>query len=142
MKELLLFGLFCALAICTALFLDGWLLWTVLILVLVVAICIGILWVLDRKINGKYAGWITGSILAIILFAILPFHYLLDYGKVFPKEHFTFSNTFVTKDDIKKVVERYNNANFFEKQEINKEPLVRKLKEKGIIIDEKLKSFD
>jgi hypothetical protein len=54
---------------------------------------------------------------------------------MFPKDHFSFSNTFIFQDDIDKLTDRYNNASFFEKQAINQEPLMRKLREKGIIFE-------
>ncbi len=54
---------------------------------------------------------------------------------VFPKDHLTFSNTFITQEDIDNLVERYDNASFFERNAMNNEPFVRKLKEKGIIYD-------
>jgi hypothetical protein len=52
---------------------------------------------------------------------------------IFPKDNLSFSNTFVTQDDINDLLRRYNNAIFFEQQTIRQEPLMRKLMEKGII---------
>lgn len=54
---------------------------------------------------------------------------------VFPKDNLSFSNTYISQDDIDKLIERYNDASFFEKQAINQEPFVRKLMEKGIIVE-------
>ena len=100
----------------------------------------------------SFAGWIFLCILGVIsLFGTLPFHYVLKDGKgydpqtgqtytiknadfrVFPKEHFTFSNTFVVQNDIDNIIKRYNNANLFEQQAIRQEPLAKKLIEKKII---------
>ena len=84
--------------------------------------------------KNPYAFWII--IALILLFATLPFHYVPSALMVFPKDNLTFSNTFIMQGDIDKLVERYNNADFFERNAMNNEPLVRKLKEKGIISDE------
>lgn len=75
--------------------------------------------------------------IVIMLIATLPFHYVTASFMVFPKENLTFSNTFIIPDDIDKLIERYNNASLYEKQLINQEPLVRKLKEKGLIVVKK-----
>jgi hypothetical protein len=85
---------------------------------------------LNKKIP---IGWAFACIVAVILLATLPFHYLPDHVMVFSKEHFTFSNTFVFQSDVDQLIYRYNNASFMERQVMNKEPLVRKLMEKGII---------
>lgn len=53
---------------------------------------------------------------------------------VFPKENISLSNTFIFKDDIKKLIKRYNDASLLEKLSIRQEPLYRKLMEKGFII--------
>ena len=82
----------------------------------------------------SYSIWII-IFIVVVLFATLPFHYALDYGMIFPKEHLTFSNTFITEEDVDKVIERFNNANFIEQQAIRQEPLARKLMEKGLIHD-------
>jgi gliding-associated putative ABC transporter substrate-binding component GldG len=78
-----------------------------------------------------------GLIIAFVLIlgATLPFHYIPSGLIMFPKDHFSFSNTFIFQDDIDKLTDRYNNASFFEKQAINQEPLMRKLREKGIIFE-------
>ena len=84
-------------------------------------------------LSAKTLGWIMGSTLAALLIATLSFHFLPERLMVFPKNHLTFSNTFIFQKDINELIERYNNASFLEKQSINQEPLVRKLMEKGII---------
>lgn len=90
-----------------------------------------------QAIKKSYFGWIMRGILAVILFIILSFHILPDHLMIFPKEHLTFSNTFINKSDVDNLIDRYNNANFFEQQAIRQEPLARKLMEKGIIYNEK-----
>lgn len=87
----------------------------------------------DKK-RKSYSGWIL--FLFIITGLTLPFHWSLDYETVFPKEHLTFSNTFFTSEDVTKIIERYNDANFIERQSISQEPFIRKLMEKGIIIEQ------
>jgi len=102
-------------------------------------------------IKKSYLGWIMGGILVAILFATLPFYYVIQdkvridedtriqmrekYAmfKVYAKDNLTFSNTFIFQDDIDKIIKRYNNASLLEQQAIRQEPLTRKLMEKGII---------
>jgi hypothetical protein len=84
-----------------------------------------------NKKKNSYVGWIV--FILIILGLTLPFHWSLDYGTVFPKEHLTFNKTFFTSEDVDNIIKRFNNASFIEKQAINQEPFVRKLMEKGII---------
>jgi len=76
-------------------------------------------------------------LIILVLLATLPFHYI-DVGgdfKVIAKDHFTFENTYIDKDDINKIIARYNEGNFFEKMAIQNEPLFKKLEENGYIID-------
>ena len=87
------------------------------------------------KIKAR-TGWLIGIIIAVILIATLPFHYSWDYEMIFPKTHLTFSNTFITYEDVDKILERYNNASFGERMAISQEPFMRKLMEKGIIRQE------
>ena len=75
----------------------------------------------------------------IILGATLPFHYIPEHSMIFPKDNLTFSNTYTSQEDIDKLIDRYNNASIFEKQAINQEPFMRKLMEKGIIMETKNK---
>lgn len=89
----------------------------------------------ERKNNNKNLKWII--IIAIFLAMTLSFHYVPSHGMIFPKNSLTFSYTIITQDDIDNILERYNNANFWEKQAINNEPIMRKLMEKGIIVESK-----
>lgn len=57
---------------------------------------------------------------------------------MFPKNQITFSNTVLTDEDIEGLIKRYNDASLYERQAINNEPLMRKLKEKGIIIEKEI----
>ena len=93
----------------------------------------------DQSSNQKKNPYIRWIIVAVILlFATLPFHYVPSQMTVFPKDHLTFSYTIITQDDIDELIERYNKASFFEKNAMNNESIVRKLKEKGIIYDKSL----
>lgn len=69
----------------------------------------------------------------IPIFFSLTFHTIPSRLKVFPKDNFTFSNTIITEKNIKNLIERYNNATFFEKSAIRDEALVKKLIQEGII---------
>ena len=82
-----------------------------------------------------YSRFIVFIIIALLL--TLPFHYVFYSGKftMFPKNQLTFSGTLLTEEDISEIITRYNNANLFERQAINAEPLVRKLREKKILVD-------
>jgi hypothetical protein len=82
----------------------------------------------------SYTGWILTVI--IIIGATLPFHYVPSHLAVFPKDNLTFSNTFITETDIDELLKRYNDASSFEKQSINQEPLMVKLRAKGIVKEE------
>jgi hypothetical protein len=81
--------------------------------------------------SNSYIRWIL--FVLVVLGLLLPFHYIPCQMMVFPKNSLTLSYTIITQSDIDQIVERYNDANFFEKQAINNEPIVRKLMEKGII---------
>ena len=92
----------------------------------------------DEPNRQKVLKKLSATLIVLLLIAFgagLPFHYALEYGMVFPKEHLSFSNTFVTSKDVDKLIKRYNNASLFEQHAIRQEPLARKLFEKGIIID-------
>ena len=92
----------------------------------------------DKSLKKELSQWFWAIVLLIgvIIIAALPFHYLPDHMMVFPKENFTFSNTFVFQSDVNNLINRYNNASFIEKISMRKDPLVRKLMEKGIIREE------
>ena len=78
-------------------------------------------------------GWMIFFI--IIIGATLPFHYVPESFKVFPKNNLTFSNTIILQEDIDDLIKRYNNASRYEKLAMKEEPLFRKLTEKGIIYE-------
>ena len=90
----------------------------------------------EKKADTKY----LIAIIIIGIIATLPFHYVSYKGQftIFPKNQFTFSNTIVTDEDIENLVKRYNDASVIEKQAINSEPLMRKLREEGIIIEKSI----
>lgn len=71
----------------------------------------------------------------ILITASLPFHYIPSKFMAFPKNTLTFSNTIITEEDIDNIIERYNNSNIFEQTALNNEPLIRKLREVGVLID-------
>ena len=85
------------------------------------------------KKKNSYTGWII--FLFIILFLTLPFHYVPSRMMVFPKSNLSFSYTFITEEDITSICKRYNNASLIERTYINNEPIIRKLKEQGILKD-------
>jgi hypothetical protein len=124
-------------------------------------------WISGEKMKNNqnsqkksYTGSIITSIVAIIIFATLPFHYIIFGGwvnqedmttgakyrinkgitlRIYPKLNLTFSNTFVFQEDIDMLIERHNKASWVEQQVISTEPLYRILIEKGIIENDKKK---
>ncbi|MHC6204005.1 folate family ECF transporter S component [Breznakiellaceae bacterium SP9] len=74
-----------------------------------------------------------GCFTALIIAALLPFHIAPEYGKVFPKEAFTFTRTLIIKDDVQKIKDRYAAATAPERSAIKEEPFARKLIEEGIL---------
>lgn len=87
----------------------------------------------NSKMLKKYVWIFLLIFLCFSLGFLLSFHILIGYNKIIPKEHLTFNNTFVTNNDIVNLIERYNRADFFEKQAIINEPLYRRLTEEGLI---------
>jgi len=95
----------------------------------------------STKSKKGYTGWII--FIVIVLGLTLPFHYVPSAMKMFPKDHFTFSHTFITKDDIDDIVKRYNNAsNIFEQNAMDNDPFIRILREHGLIIEKGRKNFN
>lgn len=87
----------------------------------------------DKTNKNPYLKWIV--LIAVILGLALPFHYVPSQLTMFPKNSLTFSYTIITKDDINDIIDRYNDASFFQKQAMNNEPFIRKLMEKGILVE-------
>ena len=88
----------------------------------------------DKK---SYAGHISLAIIFLVLLATLSLHCVVLYDdiQIFPKDNFTFSNTLITQDDVSQIIRRYNESNFIGKIAIRNEPVVKKLFEKGIIMN-------
>ena len=90
--------------------------------------------------NNQTNNQSKNSYLSLIIFIIfilgltLPFHYLPDSLIMFPKEHFTFKNTIIMQKEIDDLIKRHNDAqNIFEQNSFNNDPLIRTLREQGII---------
>ncbi len=81
----------------------------------------------EIKISNYYI------ITIVICFFLLSFHFVPSKLYVFPKDHFTFSNTLILESDIEKIIDRYNNANLMERQIILQNPLINQLFEKGFL---------
>jgi hypothetical protein len=69
----------------------------------------------------------------LFVFFYLSFHIVPSRLSIFPKDHFTFSDTIIFESDINKIIQRFNNADVMEKQIILQNPLINKLFEKGIL---------
>ena len=91
---------------------------------------------LNSQPTNKTPLYAVLGLIFILLFLTLPFHYILYKHNfaVFPKNQMTFSNTYLDDEDIDGLIKRYNDANIQEKQAMDAEPLMRKLREKGIIV--------
>jgi len=96
-----------------------------------------------KKFIKKFIGIVVYFIetvaimIAIVVGFSLFFHVLFLNGdfSVFPKDHITLSNTFLTQKDVSTLIDRYNNASFMERNAMEQDPLFRKLQEKKVIID-------
>ncbi|HAL65138.1 MAG TPA: hypothetical protein DCP10_06190 [Bacteroidales bacterium] len=51
---------------------------------------------------------------------MLSFHILPDYLMIFPKEHLTFSNTFIYESDVDNLIDRYNNSISLNNKQLDK----------------------
>lgn len=80
----------------------------------------------------KYVKYVFG--ISIFLLVTLPFHYVPSHFTMFPKDSFTFNNTFIFQNDIDNLIQRHNSGSFFERATIMNEPLFKKLYEKGFVI--------
>lgn len=69
----------------------------------------------------------------LFVFFYISFHIVPSRLSIFPKDHFTFSDTIIFESDINKIFSRYNNASAMEKQIILQNPLINKLFEKDIL---------
>lgn len=105
------------------------------IILLIVIIPIVLIWGIIKFIKSSKKPTYLIVFLVVLLGATLPFHYIPSKLMVFPKNNFTFSNTIITEEDINQIIKRYNSANIFEQTALNNEPLVRKLREVGVIVD-------
>jgi len=87
------------------------------------------------KSKRKQIAWAVSAV--IIVFFLLFFHISLVTDKVlFPKASPTFSNTFITPATVNEIIERLNNASFFEQLAIQNEPFVKLLFDEGILYRE------
>ena len=74
-----------------------------------------------------------GIVIFILLALTLPFHYVPEELKMFPKERLTLNHTFIFQSDIDRLVKKYNDGNLFEKASMLNDPLYKKLMEEGLI---------
>ena len=93
--------------------------------------------VISKKSNKKQYFRVSGfgMLIVIVILATLPFHYIPSRSLVFPKDHLTFTNTFITESDIEDIINRFNRASFFEKISMMNDPLMKNLKEHDIIVN-------
>jgi hypothetical protein len=75
-------------------------------------------WQYQSEERSKTVVWVRASIIATLalggLLVMLAFHFVAGDGDFFiiPKDHLTFADTFTT---VGSVIDRYNNANLFER---------------------------
>ncbi len=101
--------------------------------VIILALSVIFLILLEGAYKSKRPALWFSLLFGIPIFFSLTFHTIQSRLKVFPKDNFTFSNTIITEKNIKEVIDRYNNATFFEKNAIRNEALIKKLIQQGII---------
>ena|ERR1700758_2723924 len=91
--------------------------------------------------NGQYSIKtqliVLSSIAGAIMLYLLLFHNVIcnDQWKVFPKENITFSNSFVNEDDIRALINKYNQSSFMDKIVLSNTPLWRTLTKEGCIVN-------
>jgi len=90
--------------------------------------------------NNKNSYIIWTIVLVAILALTLSFHYIPSRMMMFPKSNLTFSYTIISEEDINSIIERYNNASLFQRIAMNNEPIIRKLMEKGILLENNAES--
>ncbi len=84
--------------------------------------------------NKSYIKWII--FILIVLGLTLPFHYVPSALRMFPKDHFTFKHTIITKEDVDDIIRRYNDAKtIFQQNAMNNDPFIMTLREQGILVD-------
>ena len=106
--------------------------------------------VVVKEKNVKKIFLVTIVLALVGIGLTLPFHYVPDVEEkidhetgrtyqlsngyhIFPKERLTFKDTFIGNETIQREVNRYNNANYLQRQAIEAEYLHIKLKEYGLI---------
>jgi len=97
----------------------------------------------ERKRKRKLIGWSVSAI--AIVFFLLFFHiYISSSGgiAIYTKSTPTFSYTFIDGHEVNAVLERYNNASFFEQALMREEPFVKLLFDKGILYDKENVNVD
>ena len=72
--------------------------------------------VISKKSNKKQYFRVSGfgMLIVIVILATLPFHYIPSRSLVFPKDHLTFTNTFITESDIEDIINRFNQIATFQ----------------------------
>lgn len=63
----------------------------------------------------------------LLLFLILPFHYVIRPFAIFPKSSWGFRHTIITPYDIDKMIKSYNAMSKAERETRIKDPLLQKL---------------
>lgn len=64
------------------------------------------------------------------MFLMLTFHWVPSESLVVPKKSLSFSRTFISKDDVQEIVEKYYLGSPKEKFEVEGDPLTDALKDK------------
>ena len=84
-------------------------------------------------------GKVIKTCLKLMCFTILSFcmcfHIMPDYDNIiFPKEHFSFANTVISRSDVRHLIDRHNNAAEMERMMIRQEYIHKRLIEFNIIV--------
>ena len=69
-----------------------------------------------------------------LLVFYLSFHIVPSEFAIFPKDHFTFSNTIILQSDIDKIIDKFNDTDGLGRIIMLQNPLINKLYEKGILV--------
>ncbi len=83
--------------------------------------------------------WVGIIVLNLLLVVTLPFHYV-SYDsnfRIYPKSQLSFRYTFITTTDVVDLIKQINDAEYLDKNAMYNDPVIRMLKERGIIVNKK-----
>lgn len=94
----------------------------------------------EKSYPNKGFPYVLVILIIIGICVTLPFHYIegssgLDGLKIFPKKSLTFSNTFISRTDLKNKIRQYNESSLYQRIALNQDPFIRALMDNNIIYE-------